>query len=66
MNVVVESLGVTYAALLRVLAFLALSVIPALQITDWGLVDVARRMVVLLAVAGGPYAGRSREAPAGD
>ena len=47
-----RSLGVTVPAPFQTLAFLALSVIPALKITDRGLVDVGRREVVPLAYEG--------------
>jgi adenine deaminase len=46
----VQSLGVTCPAPAQVLAFLALSVIPELKITDRGLVDVATMRLVPLAV----------------
>jgi adenine deaminase len=45
-----RTLGVMCPAPTQVLAFLALSVIPALKITDRGLVDVVRREIVPLAV----------------
>ena len=57
-NRAVERLGVSCPAPVQVLSFLALSVIPALKITDRGLVDVARREVVPLAV-GRPTERRS-------
>ena len=43
-------LGVTITAPFMTLSFLALSVIPALKITDRGLVDVERFELVTLAV----------------
>jgi adenine deaminase len=46
----VEGLGVTCPAPVQVLAFLALSVIPSLKITDRGLVDVVGRRIVPLAL----------------
>jgi adenine deaminase len=48
-NAAVAALGVTVSSPFQVLAFLALSVIPALKITDRGLVDVARMEIVPLA-----------------
>ncbi len=50
LNAAVQALGVTFPAPFQVLAFLALSVIPALKITDRGLVDVDRFELVPLAV----------------
>jgi adenine deaminase len=47
------TLGVTVAAPFQLLAFLALSVIPALKITDRGLVDVDRGAIVPLALDDG-------------
>ena len=49
-NAAAVELGVTCQAPFQILAFLALSVIPALKITDRGLVDVDRREIVPLAV----------------
>ena len=49
-NAAARELGVSCPAPFQILAFLALSVIPALKITDRGLVDVDRREVVPLAV----------------
>jgi len=49
-NAAVESLGVHLPHSVQILAFLALSVIPSLKITDRGLVDVDRFQVVDLAV----------------
>ena len=46
----VRSLGVTFPQPVQMLAFLSLSVIPALKITDRGLVDVERFELVSLAV----------------
>jgi adenine deaminase len=46
----VRSLGVGFPHPLQMLAFLSLSVIPALKITDRGLVDVERFELVPLAV----------------
>ena len=46
----VQSLGVTFPQPVQMLAFLSLSVIPALKITDRGLVDVERFELVPLAV----------------
>jgi adenine deaminase len=63
-----RALGVTFPAPLQMLAFLALSVIPSLKITDRGLVDVDRREVVPLAYDGDtePQAlAASAPAPAG-
>jgi adenine deaminase len=45
------ALGVTFPAPFQMLAFLALSVIPALKITDRGLVDVDRFELVPLEVS---------------
>jgi adenine deaminase len=45
-------LGVTVQAPFQTLSFLALSVVPALKITDRGLVDVARSQLVALRVQG--------------
>ena len=53
-NAAVQALGVTFPAPFQMLAFLALSVIPSLKITDRGLVDVDRREVVPLAYEGDP------------
>jgi adenine deaminase len=49
-NAAVEALGVTFPAPFQMLAFLALTVIPSLKITDRGLLDVNRRVLVSLAV----------------
>jgi adenine deaminase len=49
-NAAAQALGVTIPAPFQILAFLALSVIPSLMITDRGLVDVDRRELVPLAV----------------
>jgi adenine deaminase len=49
-NAAVESLGVRLPHAVQILAFLALSVIPSLKITDRGLVDVDRFRLVDLAV----------------
>ena len=46
----VEELGCSFEAPFQMLAFLALSVIPALKITDHGIVDVDRFEIVPLAV----------------
>ena len=43
-------MGVTFPAPFQMLAFLALTVIPSLKITDRGLLDVNRRVLVSLAV----------------
>jgi adenine deaminase len=45
-NAAAQALGVTFPAPFQMLAFLALSVIPALKITDRGLVDVDRFALV--------------------
>ncbi|HKB93584.1 MAG TPA: adenine deaminase [Gaiellaceae bacterium] len=50
LNHAVEALGVHFPHPFQVLAFLALSVIPSLKITDRGLVDVDRFELVPLAV----------------
>jgi len=50
LNAAAASLGVRFPAPFQVLAFLALSVIPSLKITDRGLVDVDRFQLVPLAV----------------
>jgi len=50
LNRAVEALGVRFPHPFQVLAFLALSVIPSLKITDLGLVDVDRFELVPLAV----------------
>ena len=51
-NAAARALGVTFPAPVQMLAFLALSVIPALKLTDRGLVDVdAFRLVPLAAGA---------------
>ena len=47
----VRSLGVTFPQPVQMLAFLSLSVIPSLKITDRGLVDVERFELVPLAAA---------------
>jgi adenine deaminase len=44
--------GVAVASPFMALSFLALSVIPALKVTDYGLVDVDRFAIVPLAVDG--------------
>jgi adenine deaminase len=49
-NAAANDLGVSCPAPFQILAFLALSVVPALKITDRGLVDVGRREIVPLAV----------------
>jgi adenine deaminase len=49
-NAAAQALGVTFPAPFQMLAFLALSVIPSLKITDRGLVDVDRFELVPLAV----------------
>ena len=49
-NAAVQELGVAFPHPFQVLAFLALSVIPSLKITDRGLVDVDRFELVPLAV----------------
>jgi len=49
-NVALEALGVTFPQPVQTLAFLSLSVIPSLKITDRGLVDVDRFEIVPLAV----------------
>ena len=46
----VRTLGVTFPQPVQMLAFLSLSVIPALKITDRGLVDVERFELVSLEV----------------
>ena len=46
LHAVVRELGSTLAAPFMTLSFLALSVIPALKITDQGLVDVERFALV--------------------
>jgi adenine deaminase len=46
LHAVVRELGSTLAAPFMTLSFLALSVIPALKITDRGLVDVERFALV--------------------
>jgi adenine deaminase len=50
LNAAAQELGVAYPHPFQVLAFLALSVIPSLKITDRGLVDVDRFELVPLAV----------------
>ena len=45
----VRALGITFPQPVQMLAFLSLSVIPALKITDRGLVDVERFELVPLA-----------------
>lgn len=66
-NAAVVGLGVTCPSPLQVLAFLALSVIPSLKITDHGLLDVDRGELVPLAaeprVTAEPGAGRTSPAP---
>ena len=49
-NAAARALGATFPAPFQMLAFLALSVIPSLKITDHGLVDVDRFELVPLAV----------------
>jgi adenine deaminase len=49
-NAAAQALGVTFPAPFQMLAFLALSVIPSLKITDRGYVDVDRFELVPLAV----------------
>jgi adenine deaminase len=49
-NAAAAALGVTFPAPFQTLAFLALSVIPSLKITDRGYVDVDRFELVPLAV----------------
>jgi adenine deaminase len=49
-NGAAQALGVTFPAPFQMLAFLALSVIPSLRITDRGLLDVNRCELVPLAV----------------
>ena len=49
-NAAAQALGVTFPAPFQMLAFLALSVIPSLKITDRGLVDVDRLELVPLPV----------------
>jgi adenine deaminase len=49
-NAAAQALGVTFPAPFQMLAFLALSVIPSLKITDRGLVDVDRFELVPLAL----------------
>lgn len=66
-NAAVVGLGVACPSPLQVLAFLALSVIPSLKITDHGLLDVDRGELVSLAaeprVTAEPGAGRTSPAP---
>jgi adenine deaminase len=50
LNAAAGRLGITFPAPFQTLAFLALSVIPALKITDRGLVDVDRFELVPIAV----------------
>ncbi len=59
-NAAAQALGVTFPAPFQMLAFLALSVIPALKITDRGLVDVDRLELVPLACDGLLEAASSR------
>jgi adenine deaminase len=63
-NAAARALGVTSPAPFQMLAFLALSVIPSLKITDRGLIDVDRREVVPLAYDGLQDAQASRRADA--
>jgi adenine deaminase len=49
-NAAAQELGVTFPSPFQMLAFLALSVIPSLKITDRGLVDVGRARLVPLGV----------------
>ncbi len=58
-NTAVQALGVRFPHPFQVLAFLALSVIPSLKITDRGLVDVDRFQLVPLAVTETPQAARA-------
>jgi adenine deaminase len=46
----IRTLGITFPQPVQMLAFLSLSVIPALKITDRGLVDVERFELVSLGV----------------
>jgi adenine deaminase len=48
LNAAAKALGVTFPAPFQMLAFLALSVVPSLKITDQGLVDVERFELVPL------------------
>ena len=50
LNAAAQALGVSFPAPFQMLAFLALSVIPSLKITDRGLVDVDRFELVPLAL----------------
>ena len=50
LSAAVRSLGVTFPQPVQMLAFLSLSVIPSLKITDWGLVEVDRFELVSLAL----------------
>ena len=61
LNAAAVELGVTFPAPFQMLAFLALSVIPSLKITDRGLVDVDRFELVPIAVDD-TAAGPEREA----
>jgi len=64
-NEAARTLGVRLPAPLQALAFLTLSVIPSLKITDRGLVDVDARQIVPLALAERPDRPRpSRKAAA--
>jgi adenine deaminase len=47
-----RALGCTYPSPFQTMSFLALSVIPALKITDRGLVDVERFEIVPLGLDG--------------
>jgi adenine deaminase len=58
LNEAVQALGVRFPHPFQVLAFLALSVIPSLKISDRGLVDVDRFDLVPLAVGTGARVSR--------
>jgi adenine deaminase len=58
LNEAVQALGVQFPHPFQVLAFLALSVIPSLKISDRGLVDVDRFELVPLAVGAGARESR--------
>jgi adenine deaminase len=58
LNEAVQALGVRFPHPFQVLAFLALSVIPSLKISDRGLVDVDRFDLVPLAVGAGARVSR--------
>jgi len=55
-NAAAQALGVAFPAPFQMLAFLALSVVPSLKITDRGLVDVDRRELVPLSSDAAPEA----------